>query len=222
MDNRRDLFPSEQFATIVRDLEPYMTDGQQDDRRVQRSKQLLQQALVSLISEKRFAKITVQEIIERANVGRTTFYAHFQSKEDLFLSSHSQIVDMISRSFFTEDGAWRSEPSPELIAFLKTIDHRRDVYFFLSWRDETGGVIRLLKERIAENLAARLHELFREEDSSIPFVVLAQHVAGSMVALIGWWMDRRTAYTLQDIATMAHQMNRVVLRSALEKKVPGG
>src|SRR5438128_1816777 len=57
-----------------------------ENRRVQRTQQLLQQALLSLIKEKAFEAISVQEIIDRANVGRGTFYAHYDNKEDLLES----------------------------------------------------------------------------------------------------------------------------------------
>ena len=57
-----------------------------NDRRVQRTHQLLRGALVALIQEKGFEALTVQDIIDRANVGRATFYAHFDNKEDLLVS----------------------------------------------------------------------------------------------------------------------------------------
>ncbi|MCB0110928.1 MAG: TetR family transcriptional regulator, partial [Caldilineaceae bacterium] len=55
-----------------------MHQQQKTDRRSARSQQLLYQALMDLMLEKRYDKITVQDIIDRANVGRSTFYAHFQ------------------------------------------------------------------------------------------------------------------------------------------------
>ena len=60
--------------------------ARENDRRVQRTQQLLRAALLSLIEEKGFEALTVQEIIDRANVGRATFYAHFDRKEDLLVS----------------------------------------------------------------------------------------------------------------------------------------
>jgi AcrR family transcriptional regulator len=61
------------------------------DRRVQRTQQLLRKALFALIQEKGFESLSVQDIIDRADVGRATFYAHFDSKEDLLLSGFEDL-----------------------------------------------------------------------------------------------------------------------------------
>ncbi|MFN8418851.1 MAG: TetR/AcrR family transcriptional regulator [Anaerolineae bacterium] len=192
-----------------------MTDNQ-EDRRVQRTRKLLQAALMGLLAEQRFDKITVQDIIERANVGRTTFYAHFQSKEDLFLSGHDMLIVVICRSFFSEGGGLSEEPSAQLVAFLEeAAQQSRDVFFYLTWGSETGEIIRLLKERIAAQLEIRLRELYSQEHCAIPFEVLAQHVAGSIVSLSSWWLGKATPYSALEIATMLHQMNQAALRQAL-------
>ena len=57
------------------------------DRRVQRTRLTLRSAMVELIREKGFEALTVQDIIDRADVGRSTFYSHFRSKEDLLAGS---------------------------------------------------------------------------------------------------------------------------------------
>ena len=62
------------------------------DRRVQRTRQLVQKALIDLIGERGYAGITIQDIVNRANVGRTTFYLHFNSKDELFISCHEAMV----------------------------------------------------------------------------------------------------------------------------------
>jgi len=56
------------------------------DRRVLRTRNTLGDALVSLIHKKNFDEITVQEVLDHAGVGRSTFYAHYSDKDDLFLS----------------------------------------------------------------------------------------------------------------------------------------
>src|SRR3989304_9359430 len=64
----------------------------QTDRRVQRTPERLQKALIELISERGYDAITIQDIVDRANVGRTTFYLHYRNKDDLFMSCHEAIV----------------------------------------------------------------------------------------------------------------------------------
>src|SRR5215216_6649589 len=65
------------------------------DRRVERTQRLLREALFSLILEKGFEALTVQEIIERADVGRATFYAHFDNKEDLLVSGLDRLLESL-------------------------------------------------------------------------------------------------------------------------------
>ena len=60
--------------------------AKKEDRRVQRTKRLLREALLALIREKRFEALSVQDVIDRADVGRATLYAHFDNKEDLLVS----------------------------------------------------------------------------------------------------------------------------------------
>ena len=62
------------------------------DRRVRRTRELLERALIELIGERGYDAITIQDIVDRANVGRTTFYLHYNSKDDLFMSCHEAIV----------------------------------------------------------------------------------------------------------------------------------
>jgi AcrR family transcriptional regulator len=69
--------------------------GKRKDRRIQRTRQLLRGALFSLIQEKGFEPLSVQDIIDRANVGRATFYAHFENKEDLLLSGFDALRESL-------------------------------------------------------------------------------------------------------------------------------
>lgn len=69
-------------------------NNQREDRRIRRTKNLLKQALIELILEKEYEDISVQSIIDRADVGRTSFYAHFRNKEDLLLQNLDDLEDI--------------------------------------------------------------------------------------------------------------------------------
>ncbi len=73
--------------------------GPKPDRRIQRTRQLLHEALITLILEKGYDAITVQDILERANLGRSTFYAHYQDKEALLLSGFQELFDATAPDF---------------------------------------------------------------------------------------------------------------------------
>lgn len=62
-----------------------------EDRRIQKTKRYLSEALIALILEKGYEKVTIQDIIDRANTGRSTFYAHYESKEQLLLDGHKNL-----------------------------------------------------------------------------------------------------------------------------------
>lgn len=68
-------------------------ESQKADRRVQKTQQSLRNALIALILEKHYDTISVQDIIERANVGRSTFYLHFRDKEDLFRGDWQRMLE---------------------------------------------------------------------------------------------------------------------------------
>lgn len=78
------------------------------DRRVRRTRRLLSDACISLILEKGYSTVTVEEIAERADVGRTTFYMHYRDKDDLFVHSigrlSEEIYEQILPLIFSEGG----------------------------------------------------------------------------------------------------------------------
>src|SRR5690242_5877298 len=71
--------------------------GRKADRRPERTRAQLHQALLALVVERRYEEITVQDILDRANIGRSTFYVHFRDKDELFLSGMPQLRETLMR-----------------------------------------------------------------------------------------------------------------------------
>src|SRR5262245_43898475 len=93
------------------------------DRRVARTRALLHEALLSLIAEKRYETITVEEICARVNTGRSTFYAHYTGKDDLMRSGFKQLRAAIQEKTGTAPGAFQDRG----LAFsLAMFEHVRD------------------------------------------------------------------------------------------------
>src|SRR5262249_35976731 len=86
------------------------------DRRSQRTRELLNTALVELMLEKQFDAITVQDILERANVGRSTFYGHYTSKDDLLFNSIGHMLHSLNYHALQDtNSAAKLLPSLELL-----------------------------------------------------------------------------------------------------------
>jgi AcrR family transcriptional regulator len=88
-----ELFTIEQNRKIVQKRGKDMP-GNDLDRRIQKTRHLLQNALAELVEEKEYNDITIQEILDRANVGRSTFYTHFEHKDQLLRSLLTGLKEM--------------------------------------------------------------------------------------------------------------------------------
>lgn len=96
---------------------------QTTDRRVQRTRALLQDALMALMIEKGFEDTTVQDIIDRANVGRATFYAHFADKKTLLTSRIEDLRALLSQRQQAAWTAFRGTDAPGFGFSLAMLEH---------------------------------------------------------------------------------------------------
>src|SRR3954467_9244852 len=97
------------------------------DRRSERTRQLLNAALIELMLEQRYDEITVQEIIDRANIGRSTFYAHYLDKEDLLVSGFTRVLDTLNQPPEPHDGGVYQAP-PSLTRFFQHVQEHHQLY----------------------------------------------------------------------------------------------
>lgn len=153
------------------------------DRRVQRTRQLLQDALISMIIEKGYEATTVQDIIDRANVGRATFYAHFADKETLLASRLEDLRALLSE---------RQRQTPGNLDFsLQMLEHargHRSLYQAIVGRDSGAFVLRRIHLTIADLAALDLKALgFKGKPERRDLV--AQYIAGAFMAVLTWWLE---------------------------------
>ena len=101
------------------------------DRRVRRTQKLLHRALMSLVLEKKYDSITIQEILDRADIGRSTFYAHFKSKDELLISGIHELRAALESAIQSERS--RSRPQEAVIAFsLAMFQHASEYREFIT------------------------------------------------------------------------------------------
>ena len=172
------------------------------DRRIQKTKSLLHEALGSLIREKPYDAIVVQEILDRANVGRSTFYMHFSDKDDLLVSG---IHDML-RSVQGTESTSQLNRHERLIRFsLSIFEHiHRHRHTGSAKMGPRGRAVihehlqKVLAELIAKDVKKDLQG-HRKMAGQIPPDLLVQYIASTFILVLNWWVENRNLLPPKDV-----------------------
>jgi len=185
------------------------------DRRVQRTRGRLQKALIELIDEWGYEAITVQDIVDRANVGRTTFYLHYSNKDELFVSCHEAIISGF-QSFhsLSREEMLLPEAPPGMISAYRHLDEARAMLNPIFQGQNSLVILRRIRDRSAQQIEATLRAAFTEAGSTIPLDVLANYLAGAQIALVQWWLEKRRPHTAEALAQTFHRLQRAAIRDA--------
>ena len=187
------------------------------DRRVRRTRELLQQSLIALVGERRYEAITIRDIADRANVGRTTFYLHYRSKDDLFMDCHEAVVGAFHfgpRYPLSREELLAPEASPGMAAAYRHLAEARVPLARLFHGQDSPLLLRRMRDWRARDIEASLRAAFAEGDSTIPLVVLANALAGAHIGLVHWWLEQRQPCAPETLAQAFHRLQRAALRDA--------
>lgn len=162
---------------------------------MQKTERLLRESLVSLIHEKSYDSIAVKEILNRANVGRSAFYAHFRDKHALLASGIHQVL---------REGSQRPLPSGAR-RFRDLVWFSFPVFEYVSPLRHTEGSLMPREGHtiIHEHLRQVLIDLIADEVSAsvprpeaggarVPPELLAQYVAGTFILVLNWWVESKS------------------------------
>lgn len=186
------------------------------DRRVQRTRQILQQALIELTLEKDYDKITVQNIIDEANVGRSTFYTHYLDKDDLMESTAAKLREGLGRHFSISDNV-EEAVLPSLALFQHTYQQQHLYKAMLG-----GRGIEIVTKAIQEGLDSHARAYLEQAERAgcrltVPMEVLITHLTGSLQTLLTWWLDNETPYTPEQMNEMFLQLVNGGLEAIIEE-----
>lgn len=198
---------------------------QRGERQTQRTKKALEKAFVELIQEKSYHAITIGDIVDRANIGRSTFYRYFQAKADVLVSLHENVFNHFSLGLSSASDWLADDPPPQLIAFLQQYQQSTTRPTSLSYKlgKDIDYVMRNINELLACQFEASLRRSFAEDDSSIPFTLLAKSIAGTYSRLmLSWFMEERRTLTADQIASYIHRLTRAAIREAFDQNNVSG
>jgi AcrR family transcriptional regulator len=167
------------------------------DVRVRRTRDRLGDALVELIEEKGLEAVTVQEILDRAGVGRSTFYAHYTSKDDLFLSDLEEFLEQMA-SWLSREGEPSRRVAPVREFFAHVADQRR-LYDALLASGRIHDFLELAQGCFARGIEQRLAAGDPERRAA-----MAQALSGALLSLLSWWLRTGTPGSPEEMDALFH------------------
>ncbi|MHB8625370.1 MAG: TetR/AcrR family transcriptional regulator [Aggregatilineales bacterium] len=178
------------------------------DRRIQRTHELLRDALMALIEERGYERISIQDITDRANVSRTTFYLHFRDKDDLLFTTMEELYDNLVAQ------AHSPPPSETLSAglnagvdateFLHVAAHAKFYRVMIGKQGSAAFVMRVQAYLARVTLEKMLKPLAeRGTAPQLPLEFVAHGLAGMEIGLIRWWLEEDDlTHTAEEMALM--------------------
>jgi AcrR family transcriptional regulator len=179
------------------------------DRRVRRTQDLLRRALLSLIQEKGYDRITVQDILDRADIGRSTFYAHYRDKDDLLRAGFQDIRAALAAE---RDAAERPGSKAGLLEPMHAVfDHvgrHRQFWASLSRKGGADLVTRILHQSVSDLVREHLRSRFPDTQADQTRLEAAiQFVTGACMGLVIWWLENDAVpYSAEEIQSIFRQL----------------
>jgi AcrR family transcriptional regulator len=200
----REKFASEQTSHFVQKRTCFMKPPK-DDRRSRRTRQLLGDALVELMLEKHFERITVQDILDRADVGRSTFYAHYTDKESLLISQIEHVIHELE-AYTTEAGGKNHGLLPSLELFRHVKEQRRLMQAFV-WGRGAEILTQDFQAQVSKIIEQNIRSMVVDTVAfSLPLSVVAKFVASTFVMLLRWWFDEEMQHTPEQMDEMFQKL----------------
>ena len=189
------------------------------DRRIQRTRALLHEALGSLIREKAYDRITVADILDRAKVSRSTFYIHFRDKDDLLASSmRALLFGVLSMEARAVPDTAEGIAAFSLPLLTHIHQHRRSAKARLGDRGRA-----ILHDHLRRVLSDWIMQALHPEGSPPPSrprrspivpELLARHIASTFVLVLHWWLDHGVSASPVEADKLFRALIIPVLRSA--------
>jgi AcrR family transcriptional regulator len=159
------------------------------DRRVKRTRKLLHEAFIALVIEQGYEKTTIQDILDRADVGRSTFYVHYRDKEALLTANFDSVRDQLERELADIEATGSVDVTLPAALLYEHAYRNQLVYRALCGRQGGALVQRYLRRLIGDLLRKRLRPQFTQGGVELPADVAAEFYTSAALGLLVWWID---------------------------------
>ena len=192
------------------------------DRRIQRTRQALRKALMELIKEKGYDSLSVEEITQRANLGRATFYLHYKDKEDLLVDEFSEMLHERARSLAkipfaawlpdleNQDQIAEERLVPPLLSIFQHVANHADIYRILPKNEKAdrifGRIRKISTQAITEFIQTKIENDPTPILFEVPIDLLAAYFSGALISCVNWWLERDLSYSPEEMTRMFQRL----------------
>jgi AcrR family transcriptional regulator len=179
--------------------------NRRDDRRVRKTRALLHEALASLIVEKSYDTISLQQLLERANVGRSTFYTHFRNIDELLTESIHEMLRSVQPATAPRSGKWHDRITWFSLPIFEHHDrHRRTREAKMGARGRAILHEHLQKVHAESILDALMKDRsdYQRGAAQTPAQLLALYLASTFVLVLNWWIESRKPLPAEKVNEM--------------------
>lgn len=181
-------------------------DSAAQDRRINRTRQYIQDSVIDLILDKGYDKISVKDIAYHANVNRSTFYAHYQDKFELLDTIIDEKLSLLSKALHDVNSRFdisqlrRDEPDPFLNMLFARVAESEKFYQVMLVHLKQEVFVSKLQQVIRDAWYERISGLRMEQGLLVPLDIILDYASFSVMGVIQNWLKNKTIYTSHHMA----------------------
>lgn len=164
------------------------------DRRVTRTRKAIYQAFLDLLNSKGYEALTVQDIIDQADVGRSTFYTHYESKESLL----DQLCQELFHHLFERQDQVTTQ---EYLAHLFEHFHKNQDRIASLLLSNNEYFTRLLRAELEHDVYPMIARSYLADQDAVPESYRKHFVSSHFIASVTWWLGQRETISAEDLVT---------------------
>lgn len=190
------------------------------DRRVRKTRQALREAMQVLMSEKGYDQVTIEELTEKADIGRTTFYLHYSAKQDLLLEQFDELLGQlvgqlaqIPLSSWTQPGSGIKEddyPGRPIAMIFSHAAENEELYSIVLHGEGVDQASQRLQEMMTKAVTGFIDRKMGDEAEAFnlefPVELFGNYFAGALLGMIKWWLETDRTYTPEEMENIFFQL----------------
>ncbi|MCO8292746.1 TetR/AcrR family transcriptional regulator [Tetragenococcus halophilus] len=178
------------------------------DLRVIRTRKMILDAFMKLVSEKGYNNVTIQNIAEEAMINRATFYAHFKDKEDLYESIFDQslnaLTPLLDPAQVLQDNKIQLKKIKQILTQLRDVIYDNRDFFAIIL---SGNSLEAFRKKLASITYEKYIDIFdclriTENDVEIPISFIIEFMSSIYISTLHWWIQNDNAMTSEELASL--------------------